>query len=149
MVLMGVPKFVRFFRSVAGLDVDKDDLKRYSDFVNGKVYDLLLRSQAVAKANGRDVIQPQDLPITKGLQECIQAFRKADEALELEPILTHLAGLPQLDLDYSVEVRDDLPEVAGGLSVALARTFTFLDPGASSPRTEQWQRAFHIFGLLL
>jgi hypothetical protein len=30
----------------AGLDVDRSDLKRYSDFVNEKIYDLLLRGQA-------------------------------------------------------------------------------------------------------
>ena len=49
MALMGVSRFKRFFRAAAGLDVDKDDLKRYSDFVNRKVYDLLLIGQAVAK----------------------------------------------------------------------------------------------------
>lgn len=46
MALMGVNRFERFFRTAAGLDVDKDDLRRYSDFVNRKVYDLLLIGQA-------------------------------------------------------------------------------------------------------
>jgi hypothetical protein len=32
--VMGVAKFERFFRTAAGLDVDKQDLKRYSDFIN-------------------------------------------------------------------------------------------------------------------
>src|SRR5689334_13063382 len=45
MALMGIAKFERFFRLAAGLDVDKSDLRRYSDFVNGKIYDLLLRGQ--------------------------------------------------------------------------------------------------------
>jgi Domain of unknown function (DUF1931) len=31
--VMSVAKFERFFRVTAGLDVDKQDLKRYSDFV--------------------------------------------------------------------------------------------------------------------
>jgi hypothetical protein len=53
MSLMGIAKFERFFRLSAGLDIDKADLKRYSNFVNGKIYDLLLRGQAVAKANNR------------------------------------------------------------------------------------------------
>jgi hypothetical protein len=66
------------FRAAAGLNVDKQDLKRYSDFVNRKIYDLLLHGQATAKANGRDVIDPHDLPVTKGLQECIHAFTKLD-----------------------------------------------------------------------
>ncbi|MEA2740023.1 MAG: hypothetical protein QOH05_3330, partial [Acetobacteraceae bacterium] len=40
---MGVTKFERFFRVAASLDVDEHDLKRYTDFVNHKIYDLLLR----------------------------------------------------------------------------------------------------------
>ena len=37
---MGVSKFQRFLRTVAELDVSKDDLKRYRDFVNHKLHDL-------------------------------------------------------------------------------------------------------------
>jgi hypothetical protein len=65
---MGVAKFERFFRTTAGLDVDKQDLNRFSDFVNHRVYDLLIRGVAAAKANGRDVIAPFDLPITRRLR---------------------------------------------------------------------------------
>jgi hypothetical protein len=71
MPVMSVARFERFFRIAAGLDVDKKDLKRYSDFVNQKTHDLLIRGKATAKANGRDIIEPFDLPITKGLQERI------------------------------------------------------------------------------
>ena len=69
--VMSVARFERFFRIAAGLNVDKQDLKRYSDFINQKVYDLLLRGEATARANGRLIIEPFDLPITKGLQESI------------------------------------------------------------------------------
>jgi hypothetical protein len=44
--------------------VDKQDLKRFSEFVNHKVYDLLVCGVAVAKANGRNIIAPFDLPVT-------------------------------------------------------------------------------------
>jgi hypothetical protein len=74
MSLMGIAKFERFFRVVAGLDVDKSDLRRYSDFVNAKIYDLLLRGQAAAKANGRDIIEPFDPPITKGCRSASTSF---------------------------------------------------------------------------
>ncbi|MDB4891032.1 MAG: hypothetical protein JWL61_2887, partial [Gemmatimonadetes bacterium] len=42
----------------------KNDVRRFDEFVNDKIYDLLLRGVANAKANDRDVIEPQDLPIT-------------------------------------------------------------------------------------
>jgi hypothetical protein len=58
MIATGIAKFEHFFRVASGLDIDKADLKRYADFVNRKVDDLLLRGQAAAKANGRDIVEP-------------------------------------------------------------------------------------------
>jgi hypothetical protein len=149
MLLMGIAKFERFFRLSAGLDIDKADLKRYSDFVNGKIHDLLLRGQAAAKANDRVTIEPFDLPITKGLQERIHEFRRLDEQIELKRILDHLAALPPLDLANSEETTARLSEIAGGISVALAHTFKIIDPELKNPQTEHWERAQHIFDLLL
>src|SRR3954464_95358 len=147
--VMSVAKFERFFRASAGLDIDKDDLRRYDDFVNRRIYDLLLRGQAIAKANHRDVLEPHDLPITKGLQENIERFRKLDQEIELEPILEQLATFPLLDLAYSDQTEARLPEIAGGLSVALARTFKIVDPALKNPHGEQWERCIRIFEELL
>jgi hypothetical protein len=58
----GISNFERFFRVAASLDVDKDDLKRYREFVAQKLNDLLVRGHAIAKANGRDVVEPFDVP---------------------------------------------------------------------------------------
>ncbi len=149
MPVMGVPKFERFFREAASLDVDKDDIKRYSDFVNEEIYDLLLIGQATAKANSRDVIERWDLPITKGLQESIHNFRKMDQDIELEPILDELAAHPQLDVTLSEETTADLPRIAGGVSVALARAFKLLDTRLENPSSEHWDRAFQLFRLLM
>jgi Domain of unknown function (DUF1931) len=147
--VMGVAKFERLFRTAARLDVDKQDLRRYSDFINQKVYDLLLRGEADAKANGRDIIQPFDLPITKGLQESIHVFRELDEKIELKPILDQITALPPLDLAVSVETEARLPTIVGGLSVALARSFKIIDPDLKNPQTVHWERCFQIFDLLL
>ena len=149
MALMGIRRFKRFFRAAVGLDVDKDDLRRYSDFVNRKVYDLLLIGQATAKANVRDVIEPWDLPITNGLQESVRDFERMDEEVELWPILEQLAALPPLDLAYSEETEARLPGLVGGLSLGLARTFKVLDPKLKNPQTAHWEQAFQIFDLLL
>ena len=149
MVVVAVSKFERFFRSVAGLDVDKDDLKRHGDFVNRKLVDLLVRGEATAKANGRDIIEPFDLPITKGLQERIYEFRQADRALGLSPILEELTEQRPVDLVLSDEAEARLPELAGGISAALARCFRILSPDLRNPRTEHWEQAHRIFDLLL
>lgn len=149
MAPMGMSQFERFFRAAASLDVDKDDLRRYTDFVNRKIHDLLLIGQATAKANARDVIEPWDLPITKGLQETIHGFRGMDEEAELRPILEQMIAIPPQELAYSQETEGRLPEIAGGLSLGLARTFDILDPKLKNPQTEHWERAFRVFDLLL
>jgi hypothetical protein len=147
--VMGIARFERFFRTAAGLDVDKQDIKRYSDFVNQKIYELMIRAVAAAKANRRDIIQPFDLPATKGLQECIQEFKFMDLDIELRPIIDHLIARPPLELAYSDETEERLPSVAGGISLALARSFKIIDPDIKNPRSDHWERAFQLFNLLL
>jgi hypothetical protein len=149
MPIMGVAKFERFFRLAAGVDVDKSDLKRYQDFVYDKLYDLLLIGQAHAKSNGRDVLEPQDLPITKGLQERIHEFRDLDEEIELAPILEYLAARPPLVVELSAETQDRLVLIVGGLSVALAKTFKILDPSITTPLSGHWEVATQIFDLIM
>jgi hypothetical protein len=56
MPVMGFTKFERFFRAAGAVQVDRDDVKRYLDFVNDAIYDVLLIGQATAKANARDIM---------------------------------------------------------------------------------------------
>ena len=135
-MLMKVAEFEKLFRQAAGLDVDKSDLKRVSDFLRNKLYDLLVVAERNAKYNGRDLIFEPDLPITKGLQETLQEFRRMDTALELKPVLDALAALPPLDLEVAEDVRNLLPELAGALVVAYARVLKELDPALKNPQTE-------------
>jgi hypothetical protein len=149
MPVMAHSRFERFFRAAAGLNVDKNDLKRFNDFVNSKLYDMLVVAEAAAKENRRDIIQPWDLPITKGLQENMHDFRDLDEELELTPILAQLTALPPLDLSLSVDAEARLPAVAGGLSMALAQAFKIVEPDLKNPSSEHWERMTRLFGLLL
>ncbi|MGW3094408.1 DUF1931 family protein [Streptomyces sp. NPDC001102] len=149
MTVMAVSKFERFFRAAAGLDVDKNDLKRYGDFVDAKLYDLLVVGQASAKANGRDTVEPWDLPITKGLQESIHRFRRIDEDVDLKPNLEQLASHPPLDRTPSQETEDRYPEIIGGLSVALAETFKIMYPDVKNPQTSHWDGVIAVFDRLL
>jgi hypothetical protein len=149
MSVVNASRFERLFKRAANLDVDKEDLRRYSDFVNHKIYDMLLIAQAHAKANVRDVMLPMDLPIPKGLQECIHDFEDLNEEIELVDVLDQLTREPILDLEYSEDLEAELPRLAGGLSVALARSFKVLDPDLKNPMTEHWERAFRLFDLTL
>ena len=147
--VLGVAQLERFFRAAASVDIDKDDVKRFDEFVNRKVHDLLVRAQATAKANSRDVIEPYDLPITKGLQECIQAFGRMNEEIPMQAILEPLTFLPRLDMASSRDTEAELPVIAGGIAVALARSFRILDPELRNPQSKHWERAFRLFDLLL
>ena len=149
MPVFGVVRFERFFRLAAELDVDKDDLKRFSDFVEHKLYDLLLMGQATASANLRDLIEPYDLPITKGFQENIHKFRKMDDDIELKPILDRLAIYPPLDRMPSEETEGRLPEIVGGLGLALAKIIKAVDPEVKNPQSQHWERAIRIFDELM
>jgi Domain of unknown function (DUF1931) len=129
------------------LDVDKDDLKRYGDLVNHKIRDLLVVGVAAAEANGRDLMQPSDLPVNKGLQQTIHEFKQLEMEIELQPILEQLATYPPLGVSLSMETEARLPLIAGGLGVALARKI--IDPTIKNPQSEHWERATHTFDLLL
>lgn len=149
MTQSGVHKIQRLFRKAAELHIDKADIPRYQDFVNRKLYDMLLIAEARARANGHLVIEPHDLPITKGLQESVHAFRRIDAELEVTPIIDQIAGRPPLDIAISYATDEHLPEIAGGLSHALAKTFLVLEPDLKNPQTRHWDQAFRVFDLLL
>ena len=149
MPVMGFVKFEQFFRAAGGVSVNREDVKRYLDFVNDAIYDLLIIGQATAKANARDVIEPWDLPVTKGLQESVHAFERLEEEIELRPILESLAARPPLDAVLAEATQARLPLLFGGISVALARTFRLIDAGLKAVHTREWERTFALFRLLI
>ena len=147
--MTGIPQVQRFFRAAGGVNVDKDDVKRYWKFLDDKIDDIVIAGRDTAKWNGRDMIAPQDLPITKGLQEQIRAFGKLEEADELRRLLRGTVRRPPDDVTLADEAEDELIEVFGGLGVALARSFRLLDEHVTNPTTEHWDRAFGLFRLLV
>jgi hypothetical protein len=146
--MAGIPELQRFFREAGGVDVDKADLDRYRAFVDEKVDDVATAGRDSARWNGRDVIAPQDLPITKGLQERMREFAKLDSADDLRQWLGQTLRRPPDDVTFGEETEDTLTDVFGGISVALARSFRLVDPEVRSPQTQHWDRAFELFRLL-
>jgi histone H3/H4 len=149
MPVMGFTKFERLFRAAAEVRVDRDDVKSYLEFVEDVIYDLLITAQATAKANDRDIIAPWDLPVTKGLQECVHEFERIEEEIELRPLLDTMAARPPLDLAMSTEAEARLPLLYGGITVALAKTFKIVDAEMKAVHRREWERAFALFRLLI
>ncbi len=56
---------------------------------------------------------------------------------------------PPLNAVLSEEAQERLPAIFGGVSVALAKTLTILDPSARRIPLAERDRAFRIFDLLI
>ncbi|HEY3691513.1 MAG: hypothetical protein QOH09_1687 [Pseudonocardiales bacterium] len=144
----GVPVFERFFRVIASIQIDRSDVRRFRDFVDQQIDDIAISGRNSARWNGRDVIAPQDLPITRGLQERMREFDKLEEAEEIRELLRQDVRRPPAEVTFAEETEQLLPEVFGGLSVALARSFRVIDPTLANPGTAHWERAFEMFRLV-
>jgi hypothetical protein len=145
---MGVPLFERFFHSAAGIKVDKNDLRRFREFVDEQIDSIAIAGRDAAKWNGRDVIVPQDLPITTGVQERMREFARLDEADEIRDLLRQVVRRPPADVTFSEDTERMLLELFGGLSIALARSFRLIDPTLQNPSTHHWDRACDFFRLI-
>lgn len=60
-----------------------------------------------------------------------------------------MTALPPFELACSDEAKARLPDIAGGISVALAHTFKIIDPDVKNPASKEWERSQRIFDLLL
>jgi hypothetical protein len=145
----GIPEFERFFREAAGLDVDKDDQKRFDDFLGSKIYDMVLFAGTNASADDRDVIEWRDLPITKGLQETMHRYERLDRDAGMRRFIEPLAQMRPQDAVLSEEAEQRLPDLGGAVALALAESFTIVDSNVRNPQTVHWERAFRCFDLLL
>ena len=144
----GISLFQRFFGSVASIKIDKNDVRRFREFVDEQIDDIAISGRNSAKWNGRDVIVVQDLPVTKGIQERMREFDKLEEADEIRELLRQVVRQPPGDVTFAEGTEELLPELFGGLSIALARSFRVVDPTVSNPSTDHWNRAFTLFRLV-
>lgn len=148
-MIIGAARMQHLFRRIAGINVDKNDLKRVSDLISDKLHDLLIMAERAAAANGRDVITEADLPLTAGFQRSLQAFRDLEEEIELRPVLERMATYPPLDRTLSAEVEAILPDLAGALLLIIANSLKILDPEVENPLPEHWDRLELLLELTL
>ncbi len=128
MAVVGFHRLEELFRKGAGLDVKKGHVKDITDIVEQKLYDLLLMGQVTASYNGRDIIYKYDLPITKGLEETIDEFKKLEQEIKVEDIVEALTHYPSL-VEMEIELEKELPNITGGLLLALAKVMKEIEGG--------------------
>ncbi|NHU48196.1 DUF1931 family protein [Rhodococcus sp. A14] len=149
MTVMTVSQFHSLCRLAAHLEVDGNDLPRFSDLVTRVLFHLLLAAQASAAAHGRYTIEPADLPITTGLQASIRRYRTLDIPLDLDRILDQLAAHRPLDRILATDTLARVPDLVGGLTVTLARTFAAAYPGRIHPHATDWEAIGAVANLYL
>jgi len=127
MAVVGFTKLEALFRKAASLDIKKGHAKEITDIVEKKLVDLLIAGERNASMNGRDVIMESDIPVTKGLQETMIAFRKLEEEVDLQDVLNTLTTFPPLKYPYAADMEEKLPEITGALLVVMAKIMKEID----------------------
>jgi hypothetical protein len=148
MAVVGFTKLQEIFRKGASLDIHKGHAKEVTDIVEQKLHDMLLIGQKNAKYNGRDVIWIADLPITKGFEETIDAFKKLEEVVEAKDITEFLATYPPV-IALEIELEEKLPEIAGALLLTLAKTMKAIDPADRAVDHELINKAHQVLNITM
>jgi hypothetical protein len=141
--------FERFFRLVANVKVEPQDVVRYRQFVSRKLQEMLERAQGVAEANDRTSIRLCDLAIPNGLQRSMDAYRSLEPILDLEMTARVTELQPPHGGHCPHEIEQLLPVIAGGLAIALGRSFRIVDARLQGAYCLHWDQAFDLMELVL
>ncbi len=149
MAVTGAHKIEALYKKAAGLRIDKNKVKKISDVVDQKLYDLLVVAEGNARYNGRDIIWMCDVPLTKAMKESMQKFKELEEALELQPILDHLAKLPPLKYGLEEELEKKLPDLVGTLIYVMANITKEFSPKDRTISAEEMEKAERVLNLMI
>ena len=86
--------------------------------------------------------------MTKGILEHIRVFRRYEEAIDLKPILDHLATYPPLERTLSLDVEAMLPDLVGTLAMLAGQAIKIIDQ-VKNPGSDLWDRVLRLMELLL
>ena len=67
---------------------------------------------------------------------------------EIRELLRQQLRRPPATVTFAEDTEQLLPELFGGLAVALARSFRVIDPTLKNPSPQHWERAFQLFRLV-
>ncbi len=148
MAVAGVHKIEELYKEAAGLRIAKNKVKQLSDYIDQKFHDMLIAAKANAKANGREIISLNDLPLSKAFQEEMQRFVELEVTLNLQEILDHIATLPPA-YELDVETEKKLPDIVGTLIVVLAKITKELSRDDNVVSEKEHETAERIMNLVL
>jgi Domain of unknown function (DUF1931) len=149
LMIVGYTRMKEFLRRSTGVEIDKSDMDRLTDLIGKKLNDLLVIGVRNASYNNRDIVMEPDLPLTKGILEHIRVFRRYEEAIDLKPILDHLATYPPLERTLSLDVEAMLPDLVGTLAMLAGQAIKIIDPEVKNPGSDLWDRVLCLMELLL
>src|SRR5438477_12901653 len=85
------PWLEQFLRRASGFHFSEEQAERIVGLVEDKLRDLFAVAEDTALANGRMIVMPHDLPLTKGLRATLREHEVLSREIEMTPALRFLA----------------------------------------------------------
>ena len=151
--IIGLSRLEALYRTFTGLDLDKGRAEAILDLASRKLEDLFIAGLERAYARGSDVVEIIDLPITKGLRNTIEEYKRErerlnDPRLDLAPIVDYLTGRIT-GLVIGESARSELQDLTAAILLLAGRVIKTIDPTTRKPSKEDIERARKILDLTL
>ncbi len=126
------PWLEQFLRRAGGFHFSEEQAERIVALVEDKLRDLFAVAEDTALANGRMIVMPHDLPLTKGLRATMREHEALSREIELTPALRFLAE-SGLTPRYDEQVKQSVPSLVGALLVLTGKIIAIVDPDNLKP----------------
>ncbi len=151
--IVGLSRLEALYKTFTGLDLDKSKAGAIIDIASRKLEDLFIVGLEKAYARGSDVVEIIDLPITMGLRNTIEEYKRErerlnDPRLDLSPIIDYLTERVS-GLVIGESVRSELQDLTAAVLLLVGRVIKIVDPTARKPSKEDIERAKRILDLTL
>jgi len=150
--VVGLARLEILYRRFTGLDLDKGRAQQILDLAEKKLDDLF-RAGLERAWGGSDVVEWIDLPITLGLKNTIEEYRRKreelqDPRLDIDPIVKHLTEAVS-GLVIGDSVRENLQDLTATVLLLIGYVIKRIDPKARKPSKEDIERARQILDLTI
>ncbi len=151
--IVGLSRLETLYRTFTGLDLDKGRAQLILDVAEKKLEDLFRAALERAWARGSDTVEWIDLPLTLGLKNTLEEYRRMreqlqDPRLDLNPIVEHLSEAIS-GLVIGDTIREQLQDLTATVLLLIGYVIKHVDPKARKPSKEDIERARQILDLTL